>query len=224
MPTTGEEPAESSRLSALQARADELDARYGFRHPEVRKARQEVADAYRDSLRQQGKPYTAPVDVGVRTWIYGDPVVIQTEGAAILIALPERDDEDQRLLVFRWQGCAGAFIGPPSDEGRHLLPLPEPLVHEWYVTTGIAEVFNSPWLSWWLGWASTPGRYRHFSILFQDSVFHAFARSVSVERLQLRSSELGPLLSDPGVLEQLTRREFPSALSPSDPGPQSPVE
>lgn len=209
MPTTGEGPPELRRIETLQARLDELQRCHGllnFSAPEVQKARQELTDAHREFLRQQGKPYTAPVDVGIRTWIYGDPVVIQTEGASILIARPEPADEDQRLLVFRWQGCAGAFIGPPSDEGHNFLPLPEPLVYEWYVTSGIAEVFNSPWLGWWLGWVSTPGRYRHFAMLFQDSVFHAFARSVSVERLQLTTTELGALLGDPGVLEQLTRR------------------
>ena len=74
--------------------------------------------------------------------------------------------------MFRFQDSAGAFLSPPSEEGRNLLPLPRALVHEWVVTSGIAEFVNSPWVNWWLGWVSTPGSYRHLAMIFQDSVFH----------------------------------------------------
>ena len=105
--------------------------------------------------------------------------------------------------MFRWQGCAGAFLGPPSEEGRTLLPIPRPLVHEWVVAGGVAEFFNSPWSSWWLK-SYTRSTFRHFAMIFQDSVFHAFASSVTVVRLRLTRSDLGALLRDPGLLEQLT--------------------
>jgi len=212
VPSTRDE-AEESRLEALTATVQEMETRLGPRSPEVQKARRGLADAYRESLRERGMPYTVPVDVGVRTWVYADPVVVQTEGAAILVARPDPGDQDQRLVVFRWQHCAGAFLGPPSEEGHHLLPIPEPLIHEWYVEGRTAEVCNSPWSSWWLSWGSARARYRHFAMLFQDSVFHAFAESVDVERLELKRAEIGQLLSDPGVAEQLTRpRDRPSGF------------
>ncbi len=220
MPVTGDDATEASRLNDLQVAVDEAEARHGGLSAEAKAARLDLADGYREALREQGLPYTVPLDLGVRLPIYGDPVAFQTEGEALLVTKADYRDKDQRLLVFRWQGCAGAFLGPPSEEGRTLLPIPRPLVHEWVVAGGVAEFFNSPWSSWWLK-SYTRSTFRHFAMIFQDSVFHAFASSVTVVRLRLTRSDLGALLRDPGLLEQLTPfRNRPSPDSARNAPPQ----
>jgi hypothetical protein len=196
---------EASRLNALQVAVDEAEARHGGLSAEAKAARLDLAEGHRVALRERGLPYTIPVDLGVNLPVYGGPVVFQTEGEAFLVTEANFHDKDRRLLVFRCQDSAGAFLGPPSEEGRNLLPIPRALVHEWVVTGGVAEFFNSPWSSWWLGAIYRPGTLRHFAMIFQDSVFHAFATSITVERLELTRTDLGPLLRDPGFLEQLTR-------------------
>ncbi len=205
MPDAAGEDDESRRLNVLQAAVDQAEARHGGLSPEARAARRDLAEGYRESLRQQGLPYTVPMDLGVRLPIYGEPVLFQTEGEAFLVTEPNYFDEDQRLLVFRCQSSAGALLGPPSEEGRRLLPIPEALVHEWVVSGGVVEFFNSPWSSWWLDVIYPAGTFKHFAMIFQDSVCHVFATSVIVERLQLTRTDLGPLLRDPGLLEQITR-------------------
>lgn len=154
----GEGATASSRLRALQVEVEDAEARHGGLSAEAKAARLDLAEGYRESLRENGLPYTVPVDLGVRLPIYGDPVVFQTEGEAFLVTTASFHDTDQRLLVFRGQGCAAAFPGPPSEEGGHLLPIPRALVHEWVVTGGVAEFFSGPWSSWWLDAIYRPGK------------------------------------------------------------------
>ena len=222
VPAAGEEAAESSRVNALQGAVAEAEARYGGLSAEAEAARRDLAEAHRESLRERGLAYIVPVDLGVRLPVYGDPVLFQTEGEAFLVTEANYYDKDQRLLVFRCEDCAGAFLGPPSEEGRNLLPVPYALVHEWIMAGGVAEFFNGPWSSWWLDVIYPPGTFRHFVMIFQDSVFHAFATSVTVERLELATCELRALLRDPGLLEQLTRfrnRPLPDSARRAPPQP-----
>jgi hypothetical protein len=217
-----DEATESSRLGGLHLAVDEAEARHGGLSAEAKAARRDLAEGYRQSLRERGLTYTVPVDLGVLLPTYGDPVVFQTEGEAFLVTAANFQDPDQRLLVFRFQPCAGAFLGPPSGEGRHLLPIPDALVHEWVVGSGVVEFFNSPWSTWWLDVIYPPGTFRHFAMIFQDSVLHVFTRAVTAERLELTRTDLGTLLRDPGLLEQMTRfrnRPRPDSVRKAPPQP-----
>lgn len=63
----------------------------------------------------------SPLDVGAR-WEPNAPdavLVSNDAGDACLALEPHVDDEDRRVVVLRWSGCASASMGAPNDEARH---------------------------------------------------------------------------------------------------------
>ena len=198
--TEGGDEALADLAPALAA-LKEAREKYGWMSPEAKGALNRLCEAERDLARRRNLPYVVPIDLGI-LWEPNapSPVLFQVPNLALLVIRPHYDDADQRPIVFRWHGCAGAFLTPPSDEGQHLIPLQGAGFAECFWG---AEVFNSPWIGWWLG--RFDRHLRHFLLIFHDEMFHAFARAVSVERLSLAGWKMEDLLSDPLLLDQLTR-------------------
>jgi hypothetical protein len=140
------------------------------------------------------REHVEPVDLGVR-WEpnAADPLLVQRQGKAILVAPPHFDDADQRRVGFVVTGCYGVWLGPPNDEGISAHRLYDLGLRE---CVWAGEVFDSSWISTWKErvqeywhWSAPfdPAPYyslRHWILLFKESTAECFGTELNVARLK----------------------------------------
>ena len=88
------------------------------------------------------------------------------------------DDPDQRRISLTLEVCRGATFTEPNDENL-LRTLIGKLGFGWW---SVIEVGNSPWLNF-LSLHRGFDHIRHYALDLKDSMFHALARDITVERL-----------------------------------------
>lgn len=110
------------------------------------------------------------------------PMLLQHGLRAYLILNSHLSDDDEHLVVIRFQRCVATQLGPPGDQGREEHPL-------W--RRGLAqcewagEVLNSRWAGF-----DDEGerprfprpRMRHFILLLKDHTFEALSSGIEVSR------------------------------------------
>jgi hypothetical protein len=130
-----------------------------------------------------------PFDLGTR-WEPNAPdaTLWQSDFNALLILLPHFDDGDQRLVVIRWEGCAGVMLSGPNDEARSGHRLYD---HGLKECLWAAEVLDSEWIRDMISVNSvhprhSPDRFEalhHWIALLKENTFEVVAASFRVERL-----------------------------------------
>jgi hypothetical protein len=163
----------------LEQAYEAVATEFGRTSPEAMLARVSLLSARNEAAKEAGELYLEPVRRAV-SFEPNDPDPRLLRGkSTVLLLNPHFDDNDNRLVCLRWQGCAFATFSPPNDEGVARSRLGGLGLGLW----PMVEAGNSPLVTYFAELTGV-SQLRHFICLLKDKLFQAVATDYEVFRIE----------------------------------------